>query len=191
MHSKRKILDWWRTGWKAKAWTSFALYLKVFKPFVLSLACKSVVYSCLLNHVYQHSFRSITEATEKFPGGGSNGPIMGPIWTAFRPREGEFEKNFSKNSNARGLSGGMFKLRFDWYISTWLQGDQIRTPRVVITSFFFVSLPFPRRFIKDCRTAILVDCRFLCLSTFCSSFRHDRIYVYLFALVSEIARPRV
>ena len=32
---------------------------------------------------------------------------------------GEFEQNFSKNLNARGLpggEGGMLKLRFDWYI---------------------------------------------------------------------------
>ena len=57
------------------------------EPFILSLACKSVV----LNHVYIHSFR-IIKATEKFPGGGG---IRSPgmdlwwgIWTAFRPREG-------------------------------------------------------------------------------------------------------
>ena len=31
MHSKRKIPDSWRTGWKAKACTNFALYLKIFK----------------------------------------------------------------------------------------------------------------------------------------------------------------
>ena len=31
MHSKRKIPDSWRTGWKAKACTSFFLYLKIFK----------------------------------------------------------------------------------------------------------------------------------------------------------------
>ena len=35
------------------------------EPFILSLACKSVVYC-----VYIHSFRSIIKATEKFPGGG-------------------------------------------------------------------------------------------------------------------------
>ena len=30
---------------------------------------------------------------------------------------GEFEQQFSKNSNARGVArGGMLKLRFDWYI---------------------------------------------------------------------------
>ena len=31
MHSKRKIPDSWRTGWKAKACRTFTLYLKVFK----------------------------------------------------------------------------------------------------------------------------------------------------------------
>ena len=36
------------------------------EPFILPLACKSVV----LNHVYIHSFRSIIKATEKFPDGG-------------------------------------------------------------------------------------------------------------------------
>ena len=30
---------------------------------------------------------------------------------------GNLNKNFSKNTNARGLPGGMLKLRFDWYIS--------------------------------------------------------------------------
>ena len=37
MHSKRKIPDSWRTGWKAKACTSFALYLKLFKNHVYYL----------------------------------------------------------------------------------------------------------------------------------------------------------
>ena len=38
----------------------------ILEPFILSLACKSVV----LNHVYIHSFWSIIKAAEKFPGGG-------------------------------------------------------------------------------------------------------------------------
>ena len=78
---------------------------------------------CLLNHVYIHSFRSIIEATEKFPGGGG---IWSPwldlwwgIWTAFRPREGEiWTKSFQKFKCPGGCPGGMFKLRFDrWYIT--------------------------------------------------------------------------
>ena len=42
-----------------------SLFESIQEPFISSLAGKSVVY-----HVYIHSFRSITEASEKFPGGG-------------------------------------------------------------------------------------------------------------------------
>ena len=39
------------------------------------------------------------------------------IWTAFRPREGGiWTKNFQKFKSPGGCPGGMFKLRFDWYI---------------------------------------------------------------------------
>ena len=34
---------------------------------------------------------------------------------SFSARVGGFEQKFSKNSNARGLPGGMLKLQFDWY----------------------------------------------------------------------------
>ena len=44
----------------------FSVFEGIQEPFILSLACKSVV----LNHVYIHSFRSIIEATEKSTGGG-------------------------------------------------------------------------------------------------------------------------
>ena len=44
----------------------FSVFEGIQEPFILSLACKSVV----LNHVYIHSFWSIIKATEKFPGGG-------------------------------------------------------------------------------------------------------------------------
>ena len=44
----------------------FSVFEGIQEPFILSLACKSVV----LNLVYRHSFRSIIKATEKFPGGG-------------------------------------------------------------------------------------------------------------------------
>ena len=46
-------------------------------------------------------------------------------------------------------------------VSTWL-GDQIRIPRVVITFFSFFPLPFPRRFIKDCKTVSSVYQLFVC-----------------------------
>ena len=45
---------------------AFSVFEGIQEPFILSLACKSVV----LNHVYIHRFRSIIKATEKFPGGG-------------------------------------------------------------------------------------------------------------------------
>ena len=67
MHSKRKISDSWRTDLKAKACTSFALYLKVFKNHLYDLRNGRVL---SINHVYIQNFRSIIEATEKFPEGG-------------------------------------------------------------------------------------------------------------------------
>ena len=44
----------------------------------------------------------------------------------FGLRRGEFEQNFSKNSNARGVArgGGKFKLRFDWYIMVHIRTRQ-------------------------------------------------------------------
>ena len=123
MHSKRKIPYSWRTGWKAKACTSFVLYLKVFKNHLHYLWHVRVLSPDLLNHVYIHSFRSIIKATEKFPGGGG---IWSPgmdlwwgIWIAFRPREwGIWTKIFQKFKCPGGcLGGGMLKLRFDWYIT--------------------------------------------------------------------------
>ena len=114
MHSKRKMPDSWRTGWKAKACTSFVLYLKVFKYHLRYLWHVRVLSPDLLNHVYIYSFRS-----EKFPGGeGIWSPgmdIWWGIWTAFRPREGG--KIFQKLKCPGGCPGGMLKLRFDWYIS--------------------------------------------------------------------------
>ena len=56
MHSKRKIPDSWRTGWKSKACTSFALYLKVFKNYlyylrhVRVLSIKPCLHTQLLEH---------------------------------------------------------------------------------------------------------------------------------------------
>ena len=53
-----------------------------------------------------HSFRSLTEVTEKlkqfssnFPGGGTFEQLLGQV-------RSEFEHNFSKNSNAQGVAGG-------------------------------------------------------------------------------------
>ena len=57
------VADWLKSKGLHKL---FSVFEGIQEPFILSLACKSVV----LNHVYIHSFRSIIKATEKFPGGG-------------------------------------------------------------------------------------------------------------------------
>ena len=59
----RLVVDWMKKKGLHKLCSVFE---GIQEPFILSLACKSVV----LNHVYIHSFRSIIKATEKFPGGG-------------------------------------------------------------------------------------------------------------------------
>ena len=119
MHSKPKIPDSGRTGWKAKACTSFVLYLKVFKNHLYYLWHVRVlsIKPCLHTQLPEHN-KSYLKVSR---GWGHLIPGMDlwwGIWTAFRPREGGIFQKFSKNSNARGgCPGGMLKLRFDWYIS--------------------------------------------------------------------------
>ena len=57
MHSKRKIPNSWRTGWKAKACTSFALYLKVFKNHLCYLRHVRVlsIKPCLHTQLPEHN----------------------------------------------------------------------------------------------------------------------------------------
>ena len=43
--------------------------------------------------------------------------MMGHLNSFSASGGGNLNKNFAKNSNARGLPGGMLKLRFDWYIT--------------------------------------------------------------------------
>ena len=59
----RFVADWLKSKGLHKLCSVFE---GIQEPFILFLACKSVV----LNHVYIHGFRSIIKATEKFPGGG-------------------------------------------------------------------------------------------------------------------------
>ena len=126
MHSKRKIPDSWRTGWKVKACTSFALYLKVFKNHlyylwhVRVLSFKPCLHTQLLEH--NRSYWKVSRWWGHLIT--CNGPIMGHL-NSFSASGGGFEQTFSKNSNARrDYPGGMFKLRFDWYI-TRREADQI------------------------------------------------------------------
>ena len=100
----RFVADWLKSKGLHKL---FPVFEGIQEPFILSLACKSVV----LNHVYIHSFWSIIKATEKFPGGGGhlitwNGPMMGHLNSFSVSGGGNLNKNFAKNSNARGLPGG-------------------------------------------------------------------------------------
>ena len=114
MQSKWKIPDSWRTGWKATACTSFALYLKVFKNHlyhlrhVRVLSIKPRVHTQLPEH--NRSYWKVSW------GWGHlitwNGPIMGHL-NSFSASWGE---NLNKNFPKIQMPGGMFKLRFDWYI---------------------------------------------------------------------------
>ena len=68
--------------------------------------------------------------------------MMGHLNSFSASGGGEFEQNFSKNSNARGLPGdGMLKLRFDWYITGWSLWENRFDFRRSLVS----SLPSPRR----------------------------------------------
>ena len=101
MHSKQKIPDSWRTGWKAKASTSFALYLKVLKNHLYYLQHVRVL---SINHVFTHSFwRHLINW---------NGLITGHLNSFSALGGGNLNKIFQKFK----CPGGMFKLRFDWYI---------------------------------------------------------------------------
>ena len=123
MHSKRKIPDSWRTGWKAEACTSFVLYLKVFENHLhLSLACKSVVSRsikpCLHTQLPEHnkSYRKVSW------GWGHlitwNGPMRG-IWTTFRPREGGIWTKIFQKFKWPGVARGG-----DVEASIWLVHNQ-------------------------------------------------------------------
>ena len=120
MHSKQKIPDSWRTGWKAKACTVMlcSVFEGIQEPFTLSLACKSVVSRsikpCLHTQLPEHK-----KTTEKFLGvGGIWSPGMDPwwgVWTAFRPGEGGiWTKIFHKFKCPGGCPGG------DVEASIWL-----------------------------------------------------------------------
>ena len=139
MHSKRKIPDSWRTGWKAKACTSFVLYLKVFKNHLYYLWHVRVlsIKPCLHTQLPEHnkSYRKVSR------GWGHlitwNGPMMGHLNSFSASGGGNLNKNFAKNTNARGLpGGGMLKLRFDWYISP--SSERMANAANII---FFLQLP--------------------------------------------------
>ena len=121
MHSKRKIPDSLRTGWKAKACTRFALYLKVIKNHLYYLRHVRVLSSkpCLHTQLPKHN-RSYWKVSR---GWGHlitwNGPIIGHLNSFSASEGGNLSKKFPKIQMPGGLpgGGGMFKLRFDCYIN--------------------------------------------------------------------------
>ena len=57
--------------------------------------------------------------------------MMGHLNSFSASGGGNLNKNFAKNTNARGLpEGGMLKLRFDWYITLKMQetGPTVYSP---------------------------------------------------------------
>ena len=118
MHSKRKIPDSWRTGWKAKACTSFVLHLKVFKNHLYYLWHVRVlsIKPCLHTQLpeFNKSYRKV------FQGWGHlidwNGPMVGHLKSFSASGGRNLTKNFPKIQMLGGCPGGMLKLRFDWYI---------------------------------------------------------------------------
>ena len=116
MHSKRKIPDSWRTGWKAKACTSFVLYLKIFKNHLYYLRHVRVlsIKPCLHTQLPEHnkSYRKVSR------GWGHlitwNGPMMGHLNSFSASGGGNFPNIFQKFKCPGGLPGG------DVEASIWL-----------------------------------------------------------------------
>ena len=131
----RFVADWLKSKGLHKL---FSVFEGIQEPFILSLACKSVV----LNHVYIHSFRSVIKATEKFPwDGGIWSPGMDlwwGIWTAFRPRQGGiWTKILHKIQMPGGCPGG------DVEASIWLvHYAQEHTPYLSTQPVCFLLLKF-------------------------------------------------
>ena len=107
MHLKWKIPDSWRTGWKAKACSSFALYLKVFKNHLYYLWHVRVlsIKPCLHTQLPENN-----RSDWKVSGVGAFDHLEwtydGAFEQLFGLGRGEFEQKFSKNSNARGVARG-------------------------------------------------------------------------------------
>ena len=99
----RFVADWLKSKGLHKL---FSVFEGIQEPFILSLACKSVV----LNHVYIHSFRSIIKATEKFPGVGAFDHLEwtndGAFEQLFGLGRGEFEQKFCKKYKSPGVARG-------------------------------------------------------------------------------------
>ena len=111
MHSKRKIPDSLRTGWKAKACTRFAPYLKVFKNHLYHLRHVRVLSSkpCLHTQLPEHN-RSYWKVSR---GWGHlitwNGPITGHFNSFSASGRGNLNKTFPKIQMPGGCPGGCLR----------------------------------------------------------------------------------
>ena len=107
MHSKRKIPNSWRTGWKAKACTSFVLCLKVFKNHLYYLWDVRVlsIKPCLHAQLPEHnkSYRKVSL------GWGHlitwKGPMMGHLNSFSASGGGNLNNNFPKMQTPGGCLG--------------------------------------------------------------------------------------
>ena len=99
----RFVADWLKSKGLHKL---FSVFEGIQEPFILSLACKSVV----LNHVYIHSFRSYRKLPKSFPGVGAFDHLEwtydGAFEQLFGLGRGGFEQKFCKKYKCPGFSRG-------------------------------------------------------------------------------------
>ena len=109
----RFVADWLKSKGLHKLCSVFE---GIQEPFTWSLACKSVVSRsikpCLHTQLSEHnkSYRKVSRGWEHLITW--NEPIMGHLKSFSVSGGGNLNKNFPKIQ----MPGGMFKLRFDWYI---------------------------------------------------------------------------
>ena len=156
MHSKRKIPNSWRTGWKAKACTSFVLCLKVFKNHLYYLWDVRVlsIKPCLHAQLPEHnkSYRKVSL------GWGHlitwKGPMMGHL-NSFSASGGEIWTTiFQKFKCPGGCPGGggacwsfdltgTLYLRTLWHIFHLLAGSEnVDQWRIYINTDIDIEAPY-------------------------------------------------
>ena len=129
MHSKRKIPNSRWTGWKAKACTSFALYLKVFKNHLYYFRHVRVlsIKPCLRTQLAEHnrSYWKVSWGWRYLITW--NGPIMGHLNSFSASGRGNLNENFPKIQMLRGGGSPGGCLTFD-LTGTLQQPPQIKPP---------------------------------------------------------------
>ena len=115
MNSKEKIVYSWRIGWKPKAYTSFVLYLKVFKT-DLYLSINMYIYQNCFYNINNNFLHSITSSVREIsPRSSPEGTCGWGRLNSFSARGGgNLNTNFSKIQTPGGLPGG------DVEASIWL-----------------------------------------------------------------------